>query len=103
GSTFSLELDGATLSKSASGLKVATQGISNNEVATAAAIARSKLASGTANRVVVNDALGVLSDAAAITAARALISDANGIPTHSAVTSTELGYVSGVTSPLQAQ
>lgn len=78
-------------------------GLVNTDVATAAAIARSKLASGTANRMVVNDASGVMSDAAAITAARALISDANGIPTHSSVTSTELGYLSGVTSALQTQ
>jgi hypothetical protein len=44
-----------------------------------------------------------ISEAAAITAARALISDANGVPTHSSVTSTELGYVSGVTSAIQTQ
>lgn len=73
------------------------------DINASAAVARSKLASGTANRVAVNDASGVLSDAAAITAARALISDANGIPTHSTVTSTELGYVSGVTSGIQGQ
>lgn len=42
-------------------------------------------------------------EAAAITTARALISDGAGIPTHSAVTSTELGYVSGVTSAIQTQ
>lgn len=77
--------------------------IVNADVAAAAAIARSKLASGTAHRLVQNDASGVMSDAAAITAARALISDANGIPTHSSVTSTELDYVSGVTSAIQTQ
>lgn len=103
GSTFSLEIDGTTLSKSVTGLKVAALGVTNAEVSTTAGIARSKLASGTANRVAVNDGTGVLSDAAAITAARALVSDANGIPTHSAVTSTELGHVSGVTSALQTQ
>lgn len=103
GSTFSLEIDGTTLSKSATGLKVAALGVTNAEVSTTAGITRSKLASGTANRVAVNDASGVLSDAAAITASRALISDANGIPAHSAVTSTELGHVSGVTSGIQSQ
>lgn len=100
---LALELDGSTLSKSATGLKVASGGITNTEVNASAAIARSKLASGTAYRLAANDVSGVLSDAAAITAARALISDANGIPTHSAVTSTELGYVSGVTSAIQTQ
>lgn len=43
GSTFGLELDGTTLSKSASGLKVADQGISNSQVNNSAAIAYSKL------------------------------------------------------------
>jgi len=75
----------------------------NANVDAAAAIARSKLASGTAHRLVVNDAAGVLADAAAITAERALVSDANGIPTHSSVTATELGYLSGVTSGIQSQ
>ena len=77
--------------------------IVNADIAATAAIARNKLASGSAHRLVINDASGVMTDAAAITAARALISDANGIPTHSAVTSTELGYVSGVTSSIQTQ
>jgi hypothetical protein len=73
------------------------------DVSASAAIARTKIANGTANRLVVNNATGVMTDAAAITAARALISDANGIPTHSTVTSTELGFVSGVTSAIQTQ
>ena len=38
-----------------------------------------------------------------IAASKALQSDANGLPTASSVTSTELGYVSGVTSPIQTQ
>ena len=75
----------------------------NTDVSATAAIDRTKLASGTANRIVVNDGTGVMADAAAITASRALVSDANGIPTASAVTSTELGYVSGVTSAIQTQ
>ncbi len=58
---------------------------------------------GTVNRLAYFTAAQVIDDAAAITAARALISDANGIPTHSATTSTELGYVSGVTSAIQTQ
>ncbi len=44
GSTFSLELDGTTLSKSASGLKVASGGVTNTEVSASAAIDYSKLA-----------------------------------------------------------
>lgn len=38
-----------------------------------------------------------------ITASRALVSDANGLPVASTVTTTELGYVSGVTSAIQTQ
>lgn len=38
-----------------------------------------------------------------LTASRALVSDASGVVTASSVTSTELGYVSGVTSALQTQ
>jgi hypothetical protein len=58
---------------------------------------------GTLNRLAYFTAAQVIDDVAAITASRALISDANGLPTHSATTSTELGYVSGVTSAIQTQ
>lgn len=54
------------------------------------------------NRIMRTDS-GAIIEAPAITASRALISDADGIPTHSAVTDTELGYVSGVTSAIQTQ
>lgn len=43
GSTFSLDLDGSTLSKSATGLRVALLGITNAEISNSAAIAYSKL------------------------------------------------------------
>jgi hypothetical protein len=110
----------------------------NADINASAAIARSKLASGTANHVVINDGSGVFSSEAqlslarggtasdlsaangdrilvsntggtalvehsAITANRALTSDGNGLPVASAVTDTELGYVSGVTSAIQTQ
>lgn len=55
------------------------------------------------NNRVMRSTGGAVTEASAITAARALISDANGIPTHSATTATELGYVNGVTSSIQAQ
>ncbi len=44
-----------------------------------------------------------LSKLAAITASRALVSDGSGVISASSVTSTELGYVSGVTSAIQTQ
>jgi hypothetical protein len=55
------------------------------------------------NNRVMQSSGGAIVEAAAITASRALVSDSNGIPTHSAVTSTELGYVAGVTSSIQTQ
>lgn len=76
--------------------------IENADIKAGAAIDRSKLASGSANRLVVNDGVGVVSDAAQITANRALISDANGIPTQSTVTSTTLGFLDA-TSSVQTQ
>lgn len=59
---------------------------------------------GAANRLAYYPSSGTaVDDLAAITASRALISDSNGLPTHSAVTTTELGYLSGVTSAIQTQ
>jgi hypothetical protein len=55
------------------------------------------------NNRITKTSAGAIIEADAITASRALISDVNGIPTHSSVTSTELGYVSGVTSSIQTQ
>lgn len=78
-----IQLDGSTLSLSASGIKVATGGITNNEVNASAAIDYSKLAT--------------------LTTSRALQSDGSGYVSASSVTSTELGYVSGVTSAIQTQ
>jgi len=83
GNQFSLELDGTTLAKSGSGLKVAAGGITDTEVAADAAIAYSKLAT--------------------LTASRALVSDANGVLTVSNITATELDYLDGVTSNIQTQ
>lgn len=83
GSTFSLELDSTTLSKSATGLKVADLGITNAQIANAAAITLSKLAALTINRALVSDASGVISPAT--------------------TTATEIGYVNGVTSSIQTQ
>lgn len=69
------------------------------------AVARGGTNSGTTlnNNRVMKSSGDAIVEAAAITASRALVSDANGIPTHSATTSTELGYVSGVTSAIQTQ
>lgn len=69
------------------------------------AVARggTNLASYTANTLLYASGTTTLASLAAITANRALISSATGLPTASAVTNTELGYVSGVTSAIQTQ
>lgn len=54
------------------------------------------------NRVIVSSG-GAIVEEAAITANRALASNASGLPVATAVTDTELGYVSGVTSAIQTQ
>lgn len=77
--------------------------IVNADVNASAAIARTKLASGSNYRVVVNNGTGVMTDNGAITGNRALVSDANGLPVHATTTSTEIGYISGVTSAVQTQ
>lgn len=97
--------------------------IEDADIKVGAAIARAKLASGSAYRLVINDGSGVMVDASAIVASRLIISDSNGIPTNhvaivanralasnasgfpveSSVTDTELSYVSGVTSSIQTQ
>lgn len=82
-----------------------TGAIVNADIAAAAAIAYSKLS--LANSVVNADigasAAIAYSKLAALTASRALVSDVSGFVSSSAVTSTELGHLSGVTSAIQTQ
>lgn len=84
GNTFSLELNGSTLSKSATGLKVADGGLTDTQIASGANIAFGKMVPLTASRVAITDPIGV-------------------ITTTSSVTSTEITYLSGVTSNIQTQ
>jgi len=94
---------GGDVLASTAGLVVKSGVIDNTKISALAAIDRSKLASGTTNSLVYNDLTGMLADLPVITADSALISDASGLPTASTVTAIELGYVSGVTSPIQDQ
>lgn len=55
------------------------------------------------NNRIMRSSGGQIVEAAAITANKALASNASGIPVASTTTDTELGYVSGVTSSIQAQ
>lgn len=101
GTQFSLEIDGSTLSKSGTGIKVADGSIGDTQLD--GNITRTELATGTAYRILANDASGDISENAAITASRAVASDVNGQLVASSTTSTELGYVNGVTSAIQTQ
>lgn len=124
-----IKLDGSTLSKSATGLKVAALGIADAEVSATAAIAYSKLALGSSivngdiaagaaiaySKLALSTSIvnGDIATAAAIAysklaslstaAPKALVSDASGHVSESAVTGAELGYVAGVTSAIQTQ
>lgn len=79
--------------------------IVNADINASAAIAYSKLNLGTSivNADINASAAIALSKLAALTASRALVSDGSGFISASSVTSTELGYVSGVTSAIQTQ
>jgi hypothetical protein len=102
GNTLNVLYDNSTIGRSSNQLLVNPGGITNTQINSAAAIARSKIASGTNYTFVTNGSSGVMQDTA-VTASRALVTDANGLPAASATTSTELGYVSGVTSAIQTQ
>jgi len=75
------------------------------DVASGAAIAYAKLAlsASIVNADIAAAAAIDYSKLAALTASRALVSDGSGFVSASSVTSTELGYVSGVTSSIQTQ
>lgn len=81
---------------------IGTGVIVNADINASAAIALSKLAPTTAYYWYAANSGGVLSPLG-VTASRAVITDANGLPSASSATSTEIGYVSGVTSSIQAQ
>ncbi len=83
GTQYGLELDGTTLSKSATGLKVAALGITNAEVSASAGIAQTKMA--------------------ALTASRALVTDVSGFAAVATTSAAEIGFVNGVTSAIQTQ
>lgn len=98
-STIDLTLSGSTLTAD-----IVSASITNAMINASAAIARSKIASGTATRLVANDGSGNLTDHGALTGDRAILSAAaGGTLTTSATTATEIGYVSGVTSAIQTQ
>lgn len=94
---------GDILADTTDGLTIKDSSITNVMINSAAVIARSKMASGTAYRIVVNNASGVMTDNIALTGSRAIVSDSNGLLTTVAVTSTQMGYLSTLTSNVQTQ
>lgn len=79
--------------------------IVNADINASAAIAYSKLnlSASIVNADIASAAAIAVNKLAALTASRAVASDASGFLTPSATTSTELGYLSGVTSAVQTQ
>ncbi len=82
---------------------IANSAINNAKVSASAAIDRSKTASGTAYVILANDAAGVMSENAPLNPDFAIVTDVNGQLYESVTTTTELSYVSGVTSSIQTQ
>jgi hypothetical protein len=85
------------------GLAIKNSVITNAHIVSNAAIARSKLATGTAYRIVANSNTGAMSENAALTANRIVLADANGQLTFGAATNTHALYISTLTSDAQTQ
>jgi hypothetical protein len=102
---LAVKLDGSTLSKSSSGLKVAALGITNSEISASAAIVYTKLniSNSVVNADIASGANIALNKLATVTASRALVSDGSGFISAASVTATELSYLSGATSSIQTQ
>ena len=83
----------------------ASGAIVSSDIAAGAAIPYSKLSltGGVVNADIAAGAAIALSKIAATTASKALVSDGSGVISPSAVTATEVGYLSGVTSNIQDQ
>ena len=79
--------------------------LTNSNISATAAIAYSKLslAGSIVNADVAAGAAIALNKLAALTISSLLVSDGSGVISVSAVTSTEAGYLSGVTSAIQTQ
>jgi hypothetical protein len=111
GSTFSIANGGVSNAQvnAAAGIVYSklnlTDSIVNADINSAAAIAYSKLSlTGSIVDADINASAAIaLTKLAALTADRAVISDGSGFLISSSVTSTEVGYLSGVTSSIQAQ
>ena len=102
GNTLNVVYDNVTIGLTGNALEVLPTSLTNTQISTSAAIARSKLASGTNYAWVTNGSAGAFQDTS-VSALHAVATDSNGLPVASSTTSTELSYVSGVTSAIQTQ
>lgn len=103
GNELRLEIDGPTLSKSGSGIKVADASIGTTQL-TDQGVTNDKVADGTLTDQKINASAGIQhSKMAALTANRALQSNGAGVVTPSVVTATEQNQLQGVTSNIQTQ
>jgi hypothetical protein len=73
------------------------------DIHASAAIARTKIASGTNYRILANSATGVMSENAALTAGRVIVSDSNGQLVHATTTTAQINFLSTTTSDVQVQ
>lgn len=103
GNELSLDLDGPTLTKSGAGLKVGDSGIDTTQLSDQA-VTNDKIEDDTITNIKVSPSANIeFSKMENLLANRALQSNASGDVSPSAVTSTELGYLSGATSSIQTQ
>lgn len=103
GNELRLELDGLTLSKSGTGLKVTDQGIGTTQL-TDQGVTNGKVADNTLTDQKISPTAAIQhSKMAALTANRALASNASGVVVPSIVTATEQNQLQGVTSNIQTQ
>lgn len=102
---ITLSLDGSDNPQVGSSKILLSGAVVNADINASAAIARSKLdfGSGLVNADIAAAAAIAVNKLAALTASRAMATDGSGFASASAVTATELGYVSGVTSAIQTQ
>jgi hypothetical protein len=105
GNTLNVLYDNVTIDLTSNQLEIKAGGISNSHINSGAAIAYSKLnlTNAIVNADINASAAIAVNKLAALTISRAIVSDGSGFLSASAVTSTELGYVSGVTSAIQTQ
>lgn len=103
GNDISLELDGGTLSKSGTGLKVADSGIDTAQINNLS-VTNAKIANTTITNAKISAAAAIeFSKLETLLSNRVLITNGSGVVTASVITQTELEYLDNTTSNIQNQ